>query len=169
MKTSYTSISILRAEPGWSFLQKMLIASCILVLLFASLPAVRGTAAPASDLNRGELKAEWRDKIQNVDAAGFFYDRVRVYPADFKDLDELAQADEFLNNYGVAFRAAETLILNHVGFDADGLVINEIQANQTIKVVAENLRIMRIMRDKLNGLEGDYRLLPPGTTTTTSS
>jgi hypothetical protein len=168
MKTSYTSISISRAEPGWSSLQKMLIAALIFALLFASLPAARALAAPANVDSKNALNGEWRDKIQNVRAEGFFYDRVRVYPADFEDLDELAQAHEFLNNYGLAFRAAETLIFNHVGFNADGQVINEIQANQTIKAVAENLRIMRVMRDKLDDLEGDYRLLPPGTTTTTS-
>jgi hypothetical protein len=162
------TISILRAELGEYFLRKMLVASLIIAILFASFPASNALAAPAGDLNRNQLKGEWRDKIQNVNAEGFFYDRVRVYPADFKDLNELAQAHEYINTYGAAFRAAETLIFNHVGFDAEGQVINENQADQTIKAVAENLRIMRVMRAKLDQMEGEYRLLPPEAVTTSA-
>jgi hypothetical protein len=158
-------ISISRAGLGELLFQKMLVAALIIAVLFASLPAASVSAAPANLDNKKALQGEWRDKIHNVDAESFFYDRVRVYPADFKDPDELAKANEFLSNYGVAFRAAETLVFNHAGFDSNGLVLNEFQANQTIKAVAENLRIMRAMKDKLNGLEGDYRLLPPGTIT----
>ena len=160
MKTIPSSISIAGRDIGQLILQKTLVAFLIMAVLFASFPAAHAYAAPASIDSKKALQGEWQDKIDNVQVESLFYDRVRVYPADFKDLNELAQAHQFLNDYGVAYRAAGTLILNHAGFDSQGQVINENQANQTIKAVAENLRIMRVMRDKLNGLEGDYRLLP---------
>ncbi len=169
MKTSWSFISTGSVALGESLLQKMLVAFLIIAVLFASLPAANVYAAPVNTDSRNELKGEWRDKIQNVRDESFFYERVRVYPADFKDPVELAQAHQLLNDYGVAFRAAGTLILNHAGFDSNGQILNESQANQTIKGVAEYLRVMRALRNKLSDLEGDYRLLPPGMTTTTSS
>ena len=156
------SISVLRAGLGELLLQKMLVASLILAVLFASLPATHAYAAPVNLDNKNALRGEWRDKIHNVDAESFFYDRVRIYPADFTDPDEFAKASELLSNYGTAFRAAERLVFNHVGFDSQGQVVNESQANQTIKAVAENLRIMRVTRDKLDELDGEYTLLPRG-------
>lgn len=160
MKTIPSSISIASTDTGPLMLQRILFAFLIMAVLFALLPAAHVHAAPASLDNRKALQGEWKDKIQNVEAESLFYDRVRVYPADFKDLDELAMAHQLLNDYGVAYRTAGTLILNHAGFDSQGQILNETQANQTIKAVAENLRIMRVMRSKLDGLEGDYRLLP---------
>jgi hypothetical protein len=160
MKTIPSSISIASTDTGQLMLQKMLIAFLIMAVLFALLPAAHVSAASANVDSKKALQGEWRDKINNVDAESFFYDRVRVYPADFKDLDELSKAHELLNNYGAALRTAGTLILNHAGFDSQGQVLNETQANQTIKAVAENLRIMRTLRNQLDGLEGDYRLLP---------
>lgn len=172
MKTSSLSISMARAGAERSFLQKLLFACLIMAVLFSFLPAAYASAAPASDGSiptPKELKGEWNDKLQNLRDEGFFYERVRVYPADFKDRDELARAHELLNTYGAAYRTAQTLIFNHTGFDANGLVINDVQANQSIKGVAEQLRIMRAMRNKLEGLEGMYRLLPTSAVTTTSS
>lgn len=160
MKTIPSSISIASRDMGQLILQKTLVAFLIMTVLFASFPAAHVYAAPASGDTKKALQGEWQDKIQNVQVESLFYDRVQVYPADFKDLNELAKAHQFLNDYGVAYRAAGTLILNHAGFDSQGQVLNENQANQTVKAVAESLRIMRVIRDKLNGLEGDYRLLP---------
>ena len=160
MKTFPSSISIAGRDMGQLILQKTLVAFLIITVLFASFPAVHVYAAPASVDTKKALQREWQDKIDNVQVESLFYDHVRVYPADFKDLSELAKAHQFLNDYGVAYRAAGTLILNHAGFDSQGQVLNENQANQTIKAVAENLRIMRSLRNQLNGLEGDYRLLP---------
>ncbi|HET8686700.1 MAG TPA: hypothetical protein VFM18_08550 [Methanosarcina sp.] len=160
MKTSSSSILVRRTGREQSLLHKLLGVAMIVAILFVSLPAGNAFAAPISADSRSELRGEWKDKIQNVSVEGFFYERIRIYPADFKDPAELAQAHQLLNNYGAAYRAAGTLILNHAGFDSKGQVINEFQASQTIKAVAENLRIMRVMRNKLDGLEGDYRLLP---------
>ncbi len=160
MNTSRSFISIGSAESGKSLLQKMLVAFLTIAVLFVSFPAGNVHAAPASTDNRSELRGEWKDKIQNVHAERFFYERVRIYPADFKDPAELAQAHQLLNDYGVAYRAAGTLILNHVGFDSKGQVVNESQASQTVKDVADYLRQMRTLRNKLDHLEGDYRLLP---------
>jgi hypothetical protein len=155
---------------GKSFFHKMLFAILILALLIALLPAAAVSAAPASGGTpvSKNLKNEWRDKIQNVKVESLWYQRVRAYPADYEDLNELALAHEYLNNYGAALRSAQSLIFSHTGFDTEGEVMNENLANQTVKAVAENLRIMRAMKAKLNGLEGKYRLLPASAVTTTA-
>jgi hypothetical protein len=161
MKISHSSGSMAVEETGRSLFQKMLFASLIIVLLFASLPAPGASAASAQDL-ADDLENEWENKVEKVEIEGMFYQRVRVYPADFKDPNEFALANEILNNYGSAYLSAQRLAFNHTGFDAKGQVINENQANASIKAVAENLRIMRVLRKRLNDLNGNYRLLPAG-------
>jgi hypothetical protein len=101
-----------------------------------------------------------------VDNNSIFYQRVRVYPADFEDLDELAIAHDILNNYGVALRSAQRIVFNHPGFDQNGKVTNENMADQSLKDLGENLRLMRVYKARLDALEGNYRLLPLSAVTT---
>ena len=158
MNTNRLYVLAANDPRGGLFHSKLFMVALIMAILVSLLPAASVFAAPASAAN--SLKGEWKDKIQNIRAESFFYQRVRVYPADFEDLSELARAHELLNNYGTAYRAAQTLIFNHAGFDANGQVINEIDANKTIKDVADYLHTMRGLRTKLDDLEGKYRLLP---------
>ena len=171
MNTKISIRSMAIEMAGRSFFHKMLFAFLIIALVIALLPATGVSAAPPSDGTpvSKNLKNEWQDKIQNVKVESLWYQRVRAYPADFEDPDELAQAHEYINTHGIALRAAQTLIFNHTGFDAKGQVLNENQANQTVKAVAENLRIMRAMKKNLNDLEGKYRLLPASAVTTTTA
>jgi hypothetical protein len=97
-------------EMGGSlFFQRLLIALLIAVLTFGSLPVQRTFAAPSdtsdSALNT-LLESAWSRKLRKVRAFRSFYNRVRVYPADFKDPDELARAHDLLNRYGTALRGA---------------------------------------------------------------
>jgi hypothetical protein len=151
---------------GRSFFQNIIVASLIIALILALLPIQAALAAPDAAPN---YEQEWKDKIHKVRVNGMFYERVRVYPADFEDLTELAKAHEYLNQYGAALRGANTVILNRSGFDDKGNAVNEKLADQSLKQLSEYLRIMRVMMAKLNALEGDYRLLPRGTTTVTTS
>ncbi|HEX2992487.1 MAG TPA: hypothetical protein VHO49_17515, partial [Anaerolineales bacterium] len=61
---------------------------------------------------------------------------------------------------GAALRGAQTVILNHTGFDERGRVLNEKQADQTLKDLAAYVQEMRSLMKRLDALEGDYRLLP---------
>jgi hypothetical protein len=161
MKTNQLSSVLVLNGAGSSFFQKMFVAALIIALLFASLPARAALAAPASDgMNTNEMQQEWKSKIQKVDYNSVFYQRVRVYPADFEDQNELAVANDILNNYGVALRAAQRIVFNHSGFDLKGKVANEELANQSLKDLSENLRLMRVYKEKLDHLEGRYKLLP---------
>ena len=163
MKTNLSSNILVRNGAGDSLLQKLFVATLVIALLLASLPARAALAAPASDgtsVNTKEMQREWDNKVQKVEDNSMFYQRVRVYPADFEDQDELALAHEYLNNYGVALRAAQRIVFNHAGFDQKGKVSNENLADQSLKDLGENLRLMRVYREKLGQLEGDYRLLP---------
>ena len=47
---------------------------------------------------------------------------------------------------------AQTIIFQHNGFDFNGQVINQKQANKSFQDLAEQLRIMRAMRQKIRDL-----------------
>ncbi|HJS20692.1 MAG TPA: hypothetical protein VJ785_18245 [Anaerolineales bacterium] len=166
MNVSPSSVLVAGELAGRSFTQKMMVASLIVAIVLALLPIQGAFAAPDPANN---YEQEWKNKLEKVRVNGIFYERVRVYPADFEDQTELALAHGYLNQYGAALRGAQTVILNHTGFDTKGKVLNDTQANQSLKQLSEYLRIMRVMNAKLNALEGEYRLLPAGTTTVTSS
>ena len=144
-----------REAPGGTLLQKMFMASLLIALVLASFPAPRAFAASGDTQDQAAinaLQAVWSRKIQNVRAQSFFYDRVRLYPADFKDPANLARAHDFLNRYGFALRRAETIIANQAGFDSRGRVTNFNLAVQSTKDLAYYLHVMRGLRMKLDAV-----------------
>jgi hypothetical protein len=154
-------------EMGGSlFFQRLLIALLIAVLTFGSLPVQRTFAAPSdtsdSALNT-LLESAWSRKLRKVRAFRSFYNRVRVYPADFKDPDELARAHDLLNRYGTALRGAQRIIANQTAFNVRGRIIDPEQAYETLRDLGGYLHAMRRIKMKLD-LIGHYRLLPAGTT-----
>lgn len=161
MKPQLLSASINREEARRSSFQKMLMVSLVVALMLALLPVQGAFAAPASASAVGaDLAKEWKDKNEHLQDFGLFYERVRVYPADFKNPAEHARAWELIHRYGSALRAAQTVALNRTGFDEKGRVLNEKQADQTLKELAGYLHEMRSIRKNLDALEGEYRLLP---------
>jgi len=141
--------SILSDKAGGTLLQRIFVVLIIAALMATFLPTTSVFAAPASVSEDDDLEQIWRNKISYVRAQSLFYSQVRVFPADFDDLSDLAQAHEFLNKYGFALRRAQTIIFTRAGFDERGRVIDEEQAIQSIEDLNENLRIMRAMRMKL--------------------
>ncbi len=171
MKTHLLSNVMVRNEMENSFLLKVFVAALIIALLFASLPARAALAAPAGDgknFNTNEMQQEWDDKLEKVENNSIFYQRVRVYPANFEDPDELAVAHGLLNEYGAALRNAQRIVINHAGFDQKGKVTNVNLADQTLKDLSENLRLMRVYKERLDHLNGEYILLPMSALTTTA-
>jgi hypothetical protein len=165
MKPSSWSASRAWEMGGSLFFQRLLIAFLIAVLTFGSLPAQGALAAPTDTSDsaiNALLEAAWNRKIRHLRVFSSFYDRVRVYPADFEDLDDLARAHDLLNRYGVALRGAERIIADQAGFDTRGRVINQDQAYQSLRNLGEYLYTMRRIKMKLAAL-GNYRLLPAGT------
>lgn len=135
------------------FSSKLFVAALIVALLFASFPAASVLAAPASDRDITENIDEaqgWQDKLNHLRWAGFYYDHVRFYPADFENRSDLARVHELLEKYGVALRAANSIAVNHAGFDFEGNVINERQAARSVRELAMYLHIMRGLRGKIS-------------------
>ena len=163
---SPSSVLVAGEQTGSSLFQKLLLAALILALMLAFLPIQNALAAPNPANN---YEQEWKNKLYNLRYYGSFYERVRVYPADFEDRNELAQAHDILNQYGTALRSANTVVANHTGFDQKGKVVNDIQADKSLKALSEQLRIMRVLQTRLDRLEGEYRLLPASAVTTTTT
>ena len=138
-----------REQPSYS---KLILAALLVAMLLASLPAASALAAPANSqgLTRSELlEQEWSNKLRHLRWEGIFYTGVRFYPADFEDRDDLARAHFYLEKYSIAYRQASTLMANRPGFDANGQVVNEKLAEQSVKELAMYLHIMRGMKNKI--------------------
>jgi len=137
---------------GGIFHSRLFVLSLILALLLASLPATHVLAAPANDQGITEtknLEQGWRAKQSHLRWAGYYYDHVRFYPADFERPADLARVQWYLEKYGVALRAANTVLQTHAGFDVKGNITNEVQADQSIRDLAMYLQMMRGIRDKI--------------------
>jgi hypothetical protein len=137
---------------GGLFHSKLFVVSLILALLFASLPATRVLAAPASNQGVTEnkyLEQSWKAKQSHLRWSGYYYDHVQFVPADFERPSDLARVQWYLEKYGIALRAANTIVQNHTGFDIEGNVTNEVQADQSIRDLAMYLQMMRGIRDKI--------------------
>ena len=172
MKPNQSYNVMAQTWAGNSFLRKLFVSSLMIALLFTSLPAHAALAAPASggtSVNTNQMQQDWDHKVQKVDNNSIFYQRVRAYPANFEDPNELATAHDILNNYGVALRSAQRIVINHSGFDQNGKVVNENLADQSLKDVSENLRLMRVYKAKLDQLGGEYILLPMSAVTATTA
>ncbi len=172
MKPNQSSNVMAQTWAGNSFLRKLFVSSLMIALLFSSLPARAALAAAASggtSANTNAMQQDWDHKVQKVDNNSIFYQRVRVYPANFEDPAELTTAHNILNNYGVALRSAQKIVTNHSGFDQNGKVVNESLADRSLKDLAENLRLMRVYKANLDQLDGEYILLPMSAVTTTTA
>jgi hypothetical protein len=134
------------------WLHRSLRSLTLLSILLVSAFSVTGVSA-ARTVPVEELERTWGRQLDNLSVQGFFYDNVILYPADFVDLSDLERAHFYLEKFGIALRAANTLIMTHPGFDFNGKVTNQFQATQTIRAMADNLQIMRGMRNKLAEIE----------------
>jgi len=151
MKTNIYALTASNQRGGF-FHSKLFVAALILALLLASLPAASAFAAPASDRDITEnidLEQGWQDKLSHLRWAGFYYEHVQFYPADFERPADLSRIHELLEKYGVALRAANTIVMNHAGFDIEGNVTHEVQAARSVRDLAMYLQIMRGLRDKI--------------------
>jgi len=168
MKTNQAYTLTASVQHGGLFHSKLFVVALIIALLFASLPAASAFAAPASDGGTTEdifstenINEEegWQDKLSHLRWAGFYYDSVRFYPADFESPSDLARVHELLGKYGVALRAANTIVLNHAGFDFEGNVTNERLAAKSVRDLAMYLQIMRGLREKIGEIPHESRPL----------
>jgi hypothetical protein len=157
MKTH--KVYVLAAQRGYegSFYQKLFLIALALALLVAFLPATHALAAPASSQGVPQdhnLDEEWSNKLLHLRYEGLWYDRVRFYPADFDDPSDLSRVHYYLEQYGIALRAANTVVLNHNGFDIKGNVLNPNQADQAVHDLAMYLQMMRGFREKIAEIPG---------------
>ena len=147
---------------GGLFRSKLFVISLILALMAAFLPAASALAAPAAgrDITENiELEQGWQDKLNNLRWAGYYYEHIQFFPADFDKPSDLARIHELLEKYGVALRAANTIVQNHAGFDIEGNVKHEVQAARSVRDLAMYLQIMRGLREKIDESPGDGHMI----------
>ena len=168
MKTNRSYALAASIQRGGLFHSRLFVVALILALLFASFSAISALAAPASDgggtgdiYSTENINEEegWQEKLNHLRWAGFYYDHVLFFPADFEDQDDLARVHELLEKYGVALRAANTVALNHTGFDFEGNVTNERLAAKSVRDLAMYLQIMRGLREKISAVPHESRPL----------
>lgn len=151
MKTNALYLLTPDGRYGLALFPRMALLAIIVALLLASFPVVGVLAAPASGQPpiSKNLDLAWQNKLRTLQNEGLFYDSIRLYPADFDKPSDLAKTHEYLEKYGVALRAANTIVFNHSGFDIKGNVLNEIQADQSVRDLAMYLQMMRGLREKM--------------------
>jgi hypothetical protein len=136
-------------EPLYS---KLILAAVVVAMLFASLPVPHAFAAPGDDEQPWEtvdLEREWKDKLQQLQTEGLFYNQVRFYPVDFEDSSDLARAWDLLHKHGFALKQANTVVFNHSGFDFEGNATNERRAYETLHDLGMYLHAMHGLRMKI--------------------
>ena len=153
MKTNRYSALAIRQQHGGLFNSRLFVAALILALLFASFSAANVFAAPANDSDQPwekiDLAKEWKDKLHQLAVEGLFYNQVQFHPADFENSADLTRAWNLLHNHGLALAQANTVVLNHTGFDSAGNVINGRLAYGTVHELAMHLHTMRGLRMKI--------------------
>ena len=157
MKTNHSYALTASVRRGSLFHSRVFIVSLILAVIAAFLPAVSALAAPAAgrDITENiDLAPGWQDKLSQLRWAGYYYDHVQLYPADFEKSSDLVRVQELLEKYGVALRAANTIVLNHAGFDIEGSVKHEVQAARSVRDLAMYLQVMRGLREKIDEVPG---------------
>lgn len=152
MKTKAYALTA-RDQGGVSLYSKMFIISLILALVLSFLPLASALAAPASVTETDDLAKEWKNKLHTLRAQGFYYDTVRLLPADFKKAEDLALAHMYLEKYGFALKQANTIVFTHSGFDINGRVLNEKQAVKSIEDLSMYIHMMRGLRGKIEDIE----------------
>jgi hypothetical protein len=156
MKTKVYALTA-HDQGGAPLYSKTFFASLILVLLIAFLPLANALAAPASVIETDDLAKEWKNKLHTLRYQGFYYDTVRLLPADFDNRDDLALAHMYLEKYGFALKQANTIVFNHTGFDINGRVLNEKQAVESIEDLSMYIHMMRGLRGKVEAIEDAQR------------
>jgi hypothetical protein len=157
MKTSKVKVLTATDQHGGLFRSRLFVVALLLALLVALLPATTAFAAPARDQDPTkniDIEKGWQDKLSQLRWAGFYYDRVQFYPADFERPSDLARVQELLEKYGIALRAANTVLLNHTGFDIEGNITHDVQAARSVRELAMYLQIMRGFREKIAEIPG---------------
>jgi hypothetical protein len=152
MKTKVYALTA-RDRGGAPLYSKMFLVSLILALLLALLPVAKVLAAPPSVIETDDLAKEWKNKLHTLRYQGFYYDTVRLLPADFDNQDDLALAHMYLEKYGFALKQANTIVFNHTGFDINGRVLNEKQAVESIEDLSMYIHMMRGLRGKIDAIE----------------
>lgn len=135
------------------FRSRLFVVALILAVLASFLPAASALAAPVSRheiTEENNLEEEWSSKLDHLRAENLFYGRVRFYPADFDDRNDLAQVHYYLEKYAFALKQANAIALNHTGFDLKGQIIDLEDADQSVHDLAMYLHAMRGLREKID-------------------
>ncbi len=131
---------------GESLYQKWIVASLIIALLLGALPTNRVLAAPGPGQNR-DLEQAWANKRSQLATAVAFFDNFQTKPGQDRNAGNMSQ---YLDRYAAAMAAAQALIVNgSSGFDSNGQVTNQNQANHSLRQLEDYLSIMRGLRKKI--------------------
>ncbi len=117
--------------------------------LGANSTPVRTTSTPTTNdetvLNIG-IEQEWAAKQSQLAAELAFFIHFRTKPGQ-SEYD--ANQGKYLDKYRAAIVYAQAIATIHRGFDASGKVVDADRASQTVKLLADTLRMIRGLKEKL--------------------
>jgi len=146
MKNNRSRAYITGGKFGESLYQKWIVASLIIALLLGALPTNSVFAALGPGQNR-DLEQGWANKRSQLATAVAFFNNFQTRPGQDRNAGNMSQ---YLDRYAAAMTAAQALIANGSnGFNSNGQVTNENQANRSLRQLENYLSMMRGLRNKI--------------------
>src|SRR5215213_9566826 len=135
-------------QGGNSLYRKLLVASLIMALLLASVPVACVFAAPPSQQGGGDkdLEQSWASKLSQLRAEVAVFNNLQTKPGQNGNNANIGQ---YLDKYRAAIAAAQALVVSGSGFDSNGRVTNQNQANQSVQQLGMYLSTIRGLRQKI--------------------
>jgi hypothetical protein len=142
-------------------LSRRIIFVSILAMLLVSISVTtvfaQGSVPGSNVRNRDSgLESKWKREVNTLQRYKFLDNQIPKWISVWRKahpFSRLARAKKnmYANEANLAVRQAEILIANHPGFDANGKVINQVQAAQSVRTLASYLQELRtIFRHKFH-------------------
>jgi hypothetical protein len=130
-------------ESGKSLYRRMLAISLVLALMLAAIPVA---SAFAKDDTPNNLEAEWGNKLRQLAVEVSIFNNFQTKPGQFGNN---ANQGQHLDKLRATLAAAQALVVNQGGFDANGQMTNQNRGRQAVQQLGNYLSLIRGLREKI--------------------
>lgn len=136
------------AEGGKSLYRRVLAIALVLALMIAAIPVA---SAFAQDDAPNNLEDQWGNKLRQLAIEISFFNNFQTKPGQFGND---AKQGQYLDRYRAALAAAQSLVVSQGGFDGNGQMISQGQANRAVRDLGNLLSTIRGLREKIRNGDG---------------
>jgi len=136
-------------ESGKLLYRRMLVISLVLALMLAAIPVA---SAFAQDDTPNNLEAEWGNKLRQLAVEVSIFNNFQTKPGQFGNN---ANQGQHLDKLRATLAAAQALVVNQGGFDANGQMTNQNRGRQAVQQLGNYLSLIRGLREKITSGSGN--------------